>query len=91
MQKVSGTFYLPMGDGFIQTYDNIQNVVVRLSENSKKQNDTEAILVNCHFDSVPQVSNNGFVNHDRNEFFEQHIYVTYIRLGGNSEMLILAF
>ena len=55
VQKVSGTFYLPMGDGFIQTYDSIQNVVVRLGSKDNYQNDTEAILVNCHFDSVPQV------------------------------------
>ena len=56
LQKVSGSFYLPMGDGFIQTYDGIQNIVVRLSSNSKKENDTKAILINCHFDSVPMVS-----------------------------------
>ena len=55
VQKVSGTFYLPMGDGFIQTYDNIQNVVVRLGSKANNQNDTHAILINCHFDSVPQV------------------------------------
>ena len=57
-QKVSGAFYLPMGDGLIQRYDNIQNIVVRVTsrdnENSTLSN--PAILVNCHFDSVPQVS-----------------------------------
>ena len=47
-----------MGDGFIQTYDGIQNIVVRLSANRKNDNDTEAILINCHFDSVPMVSTN---------------------------------
>ena len=58
LQKVSGSFYLPMGDGFIQTYDGIQNIVVRLSANSNKKKDTKAILINCHFDSVPMVSMN---------------------------------
>ena len=58
LQKVSGSFYLPMGDGLIQIYDGIQNIVVRLSANSKKNNDTKAILINCHFDSVPMVSTN---------------------------------
>lgn len=60
VQKVSGTFYLQMGGGFIQSYDSIQNVVVRLRENNNKQNGTDAILVNCHFDSVPMVSRNRF-------------------------------
>ena len=57
VQKVSGAFHLSMGDGFIQRYDGVQNVVVRIS-NRAKQNTTSpfpAILVNCHFDSVPQV------------------------------------
>ena len=57
VQNVSGAFYLPMADGFIQRYHDVQNVIVRLS-NTKKQNptsQTSAILVNCHFDSVPQV------------------------------------
>ena len=57
VQNVSGAFYLPMADGFIQMYHDVQNVIVRLS-NTKKQNpasQTSAILVNCHFDSVPQV------------------------------------
>ena len=57
VQNVSGAFYLPMADGFIQRYHGVQNVVVRLSS-TKEQNpssQTSAILVNCHFDSVPQV------------------------------------
>ena len=57
VQNVSGAFYLPMADGFIQRYHGVQNVIVRLS-NTKEQNpssQTSAILVNCHFDSVPQV------------------------------------
>ena len=64
VQKVSGTFYLPMGDGFIQTYDNIQNIVVRLGSKANTQNDTHAILINCHFDSVPQVRRYIFQKHD---------------------------
>ena len=57
VQNVSGAFYLPMADGFIQMYHGVQNVIVRLS-NTKEQNatsQTSAVLVNCHFDSVPQV------------------------------------
>ena len=57
VQNVSGAFYLPMADGFIQRYHGVQNVIVRLS-NTKEPNptsQTSAILVNCHFDSVPQV------------------------------------
>ena len=57
VQNVSGAFYLPMADGFIQRYHGVQNIIVRLS-NTKEQNpssQTSAILVNCHFDSVPQV------------------------------------
>ena len=51
------TFYLPMADGFIQRYHGVQNVIVRLSTTKEKHptSQTSAILVNCHFDSVPQV------------------------------------
>ena len=58
VQVVSGVFQLSMGDGFIQRYDRVQNVVVRIS-NRNTENKTAscpAILVNAHFDSVPQVS-----------------------------------
>ena len=57
VQRVSGAFHLSMGDGLVQRYDGVNNVVVRIS-NRDKQNTTyhnPAILVNAHFDSVPQV------------------------------------
>jgi len=60
IQTASGVFYLPMGDGVVQRYDGIQNIVVRLSNRNERSNGTSstpAILVNAHFDSVPQVSN----------------------------------
>ena len=58
IQKVSGAFYLPMGDGFIQRYDGVQNIVARLSNRERMtlSSQNPAILVNCHFDSVPQVT-----------------------------------
>ena len=59
IQTASGIFYLLMGDGFVQRYDGIQNIVVKLSNRNNETNETSstpAILVNAHFDSVPQVS-----------------------------------
>ena len=59
IQTASGVFYLSMGDGFVQRYDGVQNVVVRLSNRNNESSRTSympAILVNAHFDSVPQVS-----------------------------------
>ena len=52
---MSGSFQLASFlDGFLQSYDGVQNVVVRLSRKDGLQ-DKSAILVNAHFDSVPQV------------------------------------
>ena len=54
---MSGSFQLASFlDGFVQSYDfdGVQNVVVRLSRKEGLQ-DKSAILVNAHFDSVPQV------------------------------------
>ena len=58
VQVASGVFQLSMGDGFIQRYDRVQNVVVRISNRNTKNEfaSRPAILVNAHFDSVPQVS-----------------------------------
>ena len=58
IQSASGVFQLSMGDGFIQRYDRVQNVVVRLSNRNTKNitSSVPAILLNAHFDSVPQVS-----------------------------------
>jgi len=54
VQKVSGSFQLvKFLDGFVQSYDGVQNVVVRVSAKDGRQ-DKSAILVNAHFDSVPQ-------------------------------------
>ena len=50
-QTVSGTFHLE-DYNLYQQYSGVRNVVVRLSRRQEKG--TPAILVNCHFDSVPQ-------------------------------------
>jgi len=52
-QNVSGTFFLK-GYNIFQKYENIKNFVVRLSNTSYTDNHRPSILVNCHFDSVPQ-------------------------------------
>lgn len=51
-QVVSGSFYLAMKPvGYISYYDRVQNIVVRLS--SSDQQSSTAVLLNCHFDTVP--------------------------------------
>ena len=52
-QTVSGHFDLPDWNVF-QKYESVNNVIVRLSSNSTISSSRPAILVNCHFDSVPQ-------------------------------------
>ena len=51
-QTASGGFHLP-GFEVYQRYQGVTNVVVRLS-NASRPAPAPAILVNCHFDSVPQ-------------------------------------
>ena len=54
-QTVSGHFDLPDWNVF-QKYQNVNNIIVRLSNSSSASGNISrpAILVNCHFDSVPQ-------------------------------------
>lgn len=59
-QKVSGSFVLDMRNWkYLLSYDDVQNVVVKIDP---KRGAGDAILLNCHFDSVPAgpgVSDNG--------------------------------
>ena len=54
-QTVSGTFHLESYNLF-QLYSGVKNVVVRLSSVRRQTESAPApaLLVNCHFDSVPQ-------------------------------------
>lgn len=51
VQKPRGTFNLQFVDGLTHSYRNIQNVVAKLESGRGSRH---ALLVNCHFDSVPQ-------------------------------------
>lgn len=52
-QLISGSFQISQRPvGYVSFYHNVQNIIVRLSSNFKKSN-SSAVLVNCHFDSVP--------------------------------------
>lgn len=50
-QVVSGSFYIKQNLGYASFYHNVQNIVVRLS--SRQGGNSSAVLVNCHYDSVP--------------------------------------
>lgn len=51
-QVSSGAYYLDMKPvGYVSYHDNVQNIVVRLSPSGRKN--ASAVLINCHFDSVP--------------------------------------
>ena len=52
IQKPRGSFNLPFVDGLTQNYRDITNIIVKLESNTRLSNN--ALLVNCHFDSVPQ-------------------------------------
>lgn len=53
--RVSGTFtydHVQLG-GFASYYDNVNNIVVRISESKRdRSRQNETLLVNCHYDSV---------------------------------------
>lgn len=59
-QKVSGSFILNMKNWkYLLSYENLQNIVVKIDP---KQGMNDAILLNCHYDTVPAgpgVSDNG--------------------------------
>ncbi|KAK6643611.1 hypothetical protein RUM43_005121 [Polyplax serrata] len=50
VQKYSGSFPLRFLDGLTNVYKNVQDVIVKLGS---KENSPHSLLMNCHFDSVP--------------------------------------
>ena len=48
-QSVSGSFSIKFLGGFASYYDNVKNILVKLSPRSGAEN---SLLVNCHYDSV---------------------------------------
>lgn len=50
VQKPRGSFNLKFVDGMTHHYRNIQNIIVKLESGHGAK---DALLVNCHFDSVP--------------------------------------
>ena len=58
IQKGDGSFILLMNPAlgsFVQSYSDLQNIVVRLHRKNSQIGKSGAILVNGHFDSVPMV------------------------------------
>eukprot|EP00096_Caligus_rogercresseyi_P010754 TRINITY_DN4013_c0_g1_i1.p1 TRINITY_DN4013_c0_g1~~TRINITY_DN4013_c0_g1_i1.p1 ORF type:complete len:900 (-),score=145.35 TRINITY_DN4013_c0_g1_i1:1936-4635(-) len=51
IQKTRGSFNLGFIDGLTHHYRQIQNIVVKFE--SRSSSSREALLINCHFDSVP--------------------------------------
>ena len=54
LQEASGTFDLGFLNNFVQYYDNVKNILVRFQPANTHVNDTNYILINCHFDTVCQ-------------------------------------
>lgn len=52
VQKPRGSFNLQFVDGLTQNYRDITNIIVKFEPTQQVAKD--ALLVNCHFDSVPQ-------------------------------------
>jgi len=52
IQKPRGSFNLGFVDGMTHHYKNIQNIIAKVESN--QVSGQHALLVNCHFDSVPQ-------------------------------------
>ncbi|XP_066909236.1 endoplasmic reticulum metallopeptidase 1-like isoform X2 [Halyomorpha halys] len=50
IQRVSGSFSLNFLDGMTSIYRNVQNVILKIGPHSEQK---YSILMNCHFDSVP--------------------------------------
>ena len=51
LQKPRGSFNLEFADGMTHHYRNIQNIIAKLESGHGGKH---ALLINCHFDSVPQ-------------------------------------
>ena len=56
LQKPRGSFNLDFIDGLTHHYRDIQNVIAKLEPQDRSARD--ALLLNCHFDSVPQSPGN---------------------------------
>ena len=52
-QTVSGKFHLD-GWSIYQQYSGVRNLVVRLTSAGQNRTGGPAVMINCHFDSVPQ-------------------------------------
>ena len=50
VQKPRGSFNLAFVDGVTHHYRNVQNVIAKLESGNGAK---DALLINCHFDSVP--------------------------------------
>lgn len=55
VQKVSGSFPLQFLDGMTNVYRNVQNVLVKIGPHKESPH---SLLVNCHFDTVPDSPGN---------------------------------
>ncbi len=55
VQKVSGTFTLGFIGGFNSIYENMNNIIVKLSP---RAGSNDSLLVNCHYDSVAESPGN---------------------------------
>ncbi|XP_075217338.1 endoplasmic reticulum metallopeptidase 1-like isoform X2 [Lycorma delicatula] len=51
-QITNGSYFLKQPVGFISTYENVQNLIVKIGP-PDASNETSSLLVNCHFDSAP--------------------------------------
>ena len=54
VQKPRGSFNLQFVDGLTQNYRDITNIIAKLEPAVTQRSIKDALLVNCHFDSVPQ-------------------------------------
>ncbi len=55
VQRVSGTFTLGFIGGFNSIYENVNNIIVKLSPRAGSKH---SLLVNCHYDSVAESPGN---------------------------------
>lgn len=53
-QNSSGSYYLAQSIGYISSYNNVHNLIVKIGpHNADSLNDTAGLLINCHYDSAP--------------------------------------
>lgn len=88
VQKPRGSFNLKFFDGVTHHYRNIQNVIVKLESGGPAK---DALLVNCHFDSVPESPGRCCLSFFNRSVSNDDVYsCSYVKIGASDDAVSCA-